>query len=83
MSATQTLLSIVRAYTQEFGSRNVLISVPLSWESLGESLSDSEQTRLAFTTNGHIEVSAFDGAARRLHYAIEADVIVAEAIALK
>jgi hypothetical protein len=74
------LIGIVRSYAEEFGCENILIAVPLEWETLGEALTANERTRLAFTTNGKIEVSAFEGTKRRLHYQVDAEIVLAEAM---
>lgn len=80
-SAEEELISVVRLYAEEFGPENILIAVPIEWECLGEALTGFERTRLVFTTSGKIEVSAYDRAVRRLHYEIDAEVIIAEAMA--
>jgi hypothetical protein len=80
LSASEELFSVVRSYAEEWGAENILIAVPLEWEQLGEALSSLERTRLAFTTNGKIEVSAFEGARRCVHYEVDSEVILTEAI---
>ena len=80
-SYSEELISVVRSYAEEWGSENVLIAVPMEWEHLGEALTSQERMRLAFTTNGQIEISAFQGTTRRLHYAIDSRIILEEAIA--
>jgi hypothetical protein len=80
-SVGEQLISVIRSYSEEWGSQNVLIAVPLEWERFGKSLTADEQMRLAFTTNGKIEVSAFDGGARRLHWEVDSEVVVKEAMA--
>jgi hypothetical protein len=79
-SAGAELISVVRSYAEEWGSDNVLIAVPMEWEALGEALTVHERVRLAFTTNGKIEVSAFQKGIRKLHYAVDSHVIIEEAM---
>jgi hypothetical protein len=80
MSVSVELINVVRSYAEEFGASNILIAVPMEWEAFGKALTGAELTRLAFTANGKIEVSAYNGMVRLLHYEVDAEAVVMDTL---